>query len=182
MTPEVIDTTLKGVKIIRLPLLWDERGYFFEVYRRTVWRDLGIDLEVKQISQSRSNRNVVRGLHFQDNPPMGKAIRCLHGLACLGFADVRPNSDGFGKTFAYTTGNPSTLIWAPPGIAVGFAAWEGETIIEYLCSAEYNPSGQSQIHPLDPDLAINWQVTKPILSERDRTAQSFAAYKACLGP
>lgn len=180
--PEILDTTLKDVKIVKLPILSDERGQFFEVYRAQIWQDLGIDLNIRQISQSFSREGVVRGLHFQNEAPMGKAIRCLAGAAYLGFADVRKDSPTFGKVFACASSLPNLFIWAPPGIAVGFASWKNGTVIEYLCSAEYNPEGQSQIHPLDPDLGINWQIPGPVLSQRDRAAQSFASYKACLGP
>ena len=167
------ETKIFGVKIIDIPQVQDDRGFFYEVYRDSIWESTAIPapLKIKQISQSRSRAGVIRGLHYQISPPMIKAIRCLQGHARLVAADVRINSPSFGATVIVDSVDcPSLFLYCPAGIAVGFAAFSDPTVIEYLCSAEYNPNGQGEIAYNDPTFNINWDIEKPLLSERDANA------------
>jgi len=167
------ETRILGVKIINIPFVADERGFFYEVYRNSIWESAAIPvpLEIKQISQSRSKAGVVRGLHYQISPPMIKVIRCLQGHAKLIAVDPRKNSPSFGNSVVLDSVDCSSLfLYCPAGIAVGFAAYTTPTVIEYLCSAEYNPNGQNEIAYNDPTFNINWDIEKPLLSERDANA------------
>src|SRR3990167_6344479 len=139
------ETKIFGVKIIDIPQVQDDRGFFYEVYRDSIWESTAIPapLKIKQISQSRSVVGVIRGLHYQTSPPMIKAIRCLQGSARLVAADPRRSSPSFGSVVVIDSVDcPSLFLYCPAGVAVGFAAYTTPTVIEYLCSAEYNPEGQ----------------------------------------
>jgi dTDP-4-dehydrorhamnose 3,5-epimerase len=131
------------------------------------------------LNHSRSAKNVLRGLHFQWEPPMGKLMRVTQGAAFLVAVDIRKGSPTLGKWFGtQLTAEAKTQIFAPAGFARGFCVLSDFAEIEYLCTGVYNSGAESGFAWNDPDLAIAWPVTDPIISTKDSKAQSFAQWLA----
>lgn len=157
----------------------DERGFFMEVFRADTFAELGLPSEFKQINYSRSCCGVVRGLHFQWDRPMGKLLRATAGAAQIVEVDIRPGSPTLGKHCSlHISTDDRRIVWVPPGFANGFAALSEWTEVEYLCTAIYNPDGESGILWNDPALGIEWQTSKAILSAKDRSTQTLAEWLA----
>jgi dTDP-4-dehydrorhamnose 3,5-epimerase len=157
----------------------DERGFFMEVYRQDQFRALGLPDGFVQMNQSRSKRNVVRGLHFQWQPPMAKLMRVSHGAAFLVAVDIRHDSPTLGQWVGQTlTSDTQTQLWAPAGFARGFCALSDTADVQYLCTAAYNPAGEAGIAWNDPEIGIQWPVQRPLLSPKDATAISLRDWLA----
>jgi dTDP-4-dehydrorhamnose 3,5-epimerase len=168
-------TALPEVRIVRPRLFSDERGWFTEVLREDALAELGIDARFVQVNQSRSVRGVVRGLHFQWDPPMGKLMRVVSGRAFLVAVDIRRDSPTLGRSVTLeASADEPVLVWAPPSFARGFAALSDVAEIEYFCTATYNAAGESGIRWDDPELAIPWPVAGPLLSPKDAVAGTLA--------
>jgi dTDP-4-dehydrorhamnose 3,5-epimerase len=172
-------TPIQDVKIVQPEVFQDARGFFTEVYRRDQFQALGLPPIFAQLNHSRSAKNVLRGLHFQWDPPMGKLMRVTQGTAFLLAVDIRKGSPTLGKWFGRElSADTKTQIWAPAGFARGFCVLSDFAEIEYLCSNEYNSGGESGFAWNDPQLAIPWPVKDPIISGKDAKAQSFAQWLA----
>ena len=132
-----------------------------------------------QDNQSKSHKNVIRGLHYQWNNPMGKLVRVLHGAVKDVIVDVRKYSPTYGQfdSFLLSAENNKQL-WVPPGFAHGILSLEDDTLVSYKCSSVYNANGESGINPFDKYLNIDWGIDKSeaIISEKDKIAQSFLDY------
>ena len=170
---------VNGVKIITPKLFNDERGFFIEVFNKTDFQKAGIPADFVQMNHSLSAKNVVRGLHFQWDPPMGKLMRVTRGYAYLVAVDIRKNSPSYGQYHGgYFSAANRLQMWAPAGFARGICSLEDNTEVQYLITGEYNPKNESQIAWDDPEINIKWPIKDPILSPKDRTAQSFRAWTA----
>jgi len=170
-------TPIEDVKIVQPEVFQDARGFFTEVYRHDQFQALGLPPVFAQLNHSRSARNVLRGLHFQWEPPMGKLMRVTHGTAFLVAVDIRKGSPTLGKWFGRElSSDTKTQIWAPAGFARGFCVLSDFAEIEYLCSNVYNTAGESGFAWNDPQLAIPWPVKNPVISGKDAKAQSFAQW------
>jgi dTDP-4-dehydrorhamnose 3,5-epimerase len=168
-------TTLSGVLLVKHEVFEDDRGFFWEVFQRDAFARAGLKLDIVQHNHSRSAANVVRGLHFQWEPPMGKLMRVTRGRAFLVAVDIRKGSPTLGKWLGIELGAKDRVqLWAPASFARGFCALEDETEIEYLCTGTYNRSGESGILWNDPDIGIEWPVANPIVSAKDSNAQTLA--------
>jgi len=152
----------------------DDRGYFMEVYRHDQFRALDLPEIFVQLNESRSARNVIRGLHFQWDPPMGKLMRVAEGAAFLVAVDIRPDSPTLGRWVAETVrAEDKRQIWAPAGFARGLCALADNTRVQYLCTATYNGNAESGILWNDPEIGLPWPVEHPLLSTKDRGAQTL---------
>jgi dTDP-4-dehydrorhamnose 3,5-epimerase len=157
----------------------DARGFFMEVYKRDAFRDLGLPEQFSQLNHSRSARNVIRGLHFQWDRPMGKLMRVIEGEAFLVAVDIRHGSPAMGDWVGeMVSAENKRQLWAPAGFARGFCVLSDFAQIEYLCTAVYNPAGETGIRWDDPDVGIDWPVKAPILSDKDAKAQSLHEWLA----
>ncbi|MBI4166762.1 MAG: dTDP-4-dehydrorhamnose 3,5-epimerase [Acidobacteria bacterium] len=158
----------------------DERGNFMETFRSDIFRQLGLPGEFVQDNQAFSTRGVIRGLHFQWDPPMAKLMRVVTGSAFLVAVDIRKNSPTRGKWFGIEASSESRrLVWAPAGFARGLCVTSECAYIQYKCTSLYNPKGEAGIRFDDPDIGVEWPgVTPPILSKKDRTAMSYAEWMA----
>jgi len=172
-------TSIPEVLLVRPTRFPDERGWFGELARASAFEELGLPVRFVQVNQSRSRRGVIRGLHFQWDPPQGKLMRVVGGRAFLVAADIRPGSPTLGQavTIEASTDEP-LLVWAPASFARGFAALDDMTDIEYFCTAEYNPARESAIRWDDPALGIDWPVADPVLSVKDAGAGSLRDWLA----
>lgn len=169
---EVKTLAIPEVKVIRFERFADHRGYFTEPFRKTDFKtntDISFmkDVEFMQVNESYSHPNVIRGLHFQWNPYMGKLVRVMYGRMIDLVMDIRKNSPTFGKIIAYdmpqsTDNKYGEWIWVPVGFAHGNLFTE-ESMIEYFCSGEYSPGCEAGISPLSED--IDWSLCDPILKE-----------------
>jgi dTDP-4-dehydrorhamnose 3,5-epimerase len=157
----------------------DERGYFMEVYRHDVFRAAGLPDAFVQLNESRSARSVIRGLHFQWDPPMAKLMRVAHGAAFLVAVDIRHDSPTLGRWVGQTiTSEDKRQLWAPAGFARGLCALADNTRVQYLCTGSYNGSAESGILWNDPEIGIDWPIPQPLISAKDRTAQTLREWLA----
>ncbi len=168
---------LNGGLVIVPKVFEDNRGFFMESYRKDKLSELGIDRDFVQDSHSGSVKNVLRGLHFQWEPPMGKLMRVTKGEAFLVAVDIRKDSPTFGKWFGETASEKNKKqVWAPPGFARGFCVLSDYAEVQYKCSSTYNPKGESGILWNDPAIGIEWPVSEPIVSEKDKVAQTLSEW------
>jgi dTDP-4-dehydrorhamnose 3,5-epimerase len=157
----------------------DERGYFVEVYKSEQFRELGLPEHFVQLNESRSSRNVIRGLHFQWEPPMGKLVRVAEGAAFIVAVDIRHDSPTLGQWVGETmTAADNRQIWAPAGFARGFCALTDNTRVQYLCTATYNSGAESGIVWNDPEIGVSWPIHNPLVSAKDREAQTLREWLA----
>jgi len=169
----VESTSIPEVRIVRPRLFPDERGWFTEVLQVDAFEALGGGLPTRfvQVNQSRSTRGVIRGLHFQWDPPQGKLMRVVAGRAFMVAADIRPGSPTLGRVVSVeASAEEPVLFWAPASFARGFAALSDVAEIEYFCTSVYNPACESAIRWDDPTLRIPWPVRDPIISGKDAAA------------
>ena len=177
---EFIKTTFEGLIIIKPKIFSDERGYFFESFNKPEFAQAGINIEFVQDNQSLSQINVLRGLHFQCPPfEQGKLVRVLNGSVLDVVVDIRKNSPTYGKYFSIIlTEKEKNMLYIPPGFAHGFLTLENNTVFSYKCTNVYNKSSEDAILWNDPTLGISWGVTNPVISEKDRKAQTFSTFKS----
>lgn len=166
---------LNGLVVIRPELFEDERGFFMEVYRADQFQELGLPTNFVQDNHSRSSKGVLRGLHFQWDPPMGKLMRVTYGSAFLAAVDIRKGSPTLGKWFGTEISSKNKKqVWAPAGFARGFYVLSDYAEIQYKCTGIYNSKGEGGIRWNDPDLAIQWPAgSAPTLSDKDLTAPNL---------
>lgn len=166
-----------AVKMISQTVFNDERGFFSVPYREDEFAKLGLPTNFVQDNHSRSAKDVVRGLHFQPDPPMGKLMRVTCGDAYLVAVDIRPESPTFLKYISgILSDNSNIWFWAEAGFARGFAALTVNTEVQYKCTAMQNHASDISIAWNDPDIGIDWPVENPILSDRDRHAPTSRHY------
>jgi dTDP-4-dehydrorhamnose 3,5-epimerase len=178
---EIMNTTLDGVLLLKPKLFKDDRGWFLESYNREVFAAAGILETFVQDNHSRSQKNTLRGLHFQTQPGQAKLIRCTQGSIWDVAVDIRPKSVTFGKSFGVTLSAESpTQILIPVGFAHGFLVLSDWAEVQYKCSNVYNAATESGIQWNDSELQVPWPLGKelPIISERDKRNQSFAEFKS----
>jgi dTDP-4-dehydrorhamnose 3,5-epimerase len=157
----------------------DSRGFFMETFRADQFRELGLPADFVQDNHSRSSKGVVRGLHFQWEPPMGKLMRVTLGSAFLVAVDLRKGSPTLGKWYGTEcSAENRKMVWAPASFARGFCVTSEAAEIQYKCTGIYNNKAESGILWSDPAIGIEWPVTEPILSEKDKQAQTLAQWIA----
>jgi dTDP-4-dehydrorhamnose 3,5-epimerase len=172
------ESRIKGVFVFEPKVFEDERGYFFEAFRQNQLREIGIDIDFVQDNVSKSYQNTIRGLHYQIENPQDKLVSCLKGEILDVAVDIRKDSSTFGNYVAYKLSekNHRSLL-VPKGFAHGFSVLSDEAVISYKCSDYYNKEGERGIRWDDPLIRINWDVTKPILSEKDKQLPLFSSIK-----
>ena len=170
---------LPDVVLLEHEAFEDDRGYFMEVYKQDQFRALGLPELFVQLNESRSARNVIRGLHFQWEPPMGKLMRVAEGAAFLVAVDIRHDSPTLGRWVAETiSAEDKRQLWAPAGFARGLCALADNTRVQYLCTGMYNGSAESGVLWNDPEIGLKWPVSDPLISAKDRTAQTLRQWLA----
>lgn len=170
---------LGDIAVVVPEVFQDDRGFFTEIYREDQFRALGLPTNFVQDNHSRSVKDVVRGLHFQWGPPMGKLMRVTLGSAFFVAVDIRKGSPTLGKWFGIeVSANDRKQIWAPAGFARGFCVTSDVAEIQYKCTAIYNKTGEAGILWNDPAIGIQWPVRNPILSAKDVRAQTMEQWLA----
>ena len=177
---EIIKTPINDLLIIEPQVFRDERGYFFESFNHQKFIETGLNLNFIQDNESKSQKGVLRGLHFQ-NPPyaQGKLVRVIKGSIIDVAVDIRKSSLTYGQFFKIELNeNNKTMLWIPPGFAHGFITLEDNTIFSYKCTNIYNKESEGSIFWNDKTLNIDWEIDNPVLSEKDKNAPLFATFKS----
>ena len=167
-----LETRLNGPILIEPNAIGDERGFFCETYRRSVFAELGIGEEMVQDNQSRSRRGVVRGMHFQIGGGIAKLIRCARGAILDVAVDVRRGSPTFGEWEAFELSDENMrLVYCPVGFAHGFCTLSDLADVLYKQSGYYDPELERGIRYDDPDVGIEWPAGLELIpSARDANA------------
>lgn len=178
-----IETTLDGLVLLEPSVHGDERGFFIETFHADRYRALGITADFVQDNHSRSAGAVIRGLHYQEHPGQAKLIRVARGRIFDVAVDIRPDSPTFGhhESFILDDRNHRQLF-IPVGFAHGFATLSALTDVVYKVSNYYNATTERGIAWNDPDLAIEWPVAEPIVSERDRANPHLQQLRKLFSP
>lgn len=152
----------------------DDRGFFLEAFRVDQFKELGLPYEFVQDNHSGSVKGVLRGLHFQWDPPMGKLMRVTRGSAFLVAVDIRKGSPTLGRWFGIEASSENRRqVWAPAGFARGFCVLSEFAEIQYKCTGIYNSQYESGILWNDPEIGVEWPISDPILSGKDSNAQTL---------
>lgn len=166
---KVIKTKLKDCVIIEPSIFGDERGFFMETFQEKRYAELAnIQHKFVQDNRSRSQKNVLRGLHFQKLKPQGKLVSVTEGTVFDVAVDLRLDSETFGCWEGVTLSAENKLqFWVPPGFAHGFCVISDTADFSYKCTDYYDPNDESGLLWNDLELGINWPISKPVLSQKD---------------
>ena len=167
----IAPTTLPGVQIIEPDVYRDERGFFLEVYRAARFSAAGLPVAFVQDNHSRSVRGTVRGLHWQWRRPQAKLVRVVAGEILDVAVDIRRGSPTFGRWEACVLSEANRKqFWIPEGFAHGFVVLSPSATFSYLCTEAYARECDRNLRWNDAELAIDWPVATPVLSEKDAQA------------
>ena len=173
------ESKLKGLFIIEPTIYLDSRGYFFESFNNKNFEEnTGLKINFLQDNESKSQKNVLRGLHFQNNPfAQGKLVRVIQGSVLDVAVDIREKSDTYGKHIKKVlSAENKQMMYIPEGFAHGFVTLENNTIFSYKCTNYYNKEAEGCLLYNDSTLDIDWGVVSPILSEKDKLGKKFSSF------
>ncbi|QDO76394.1 dTDP-4-dehydrorhamnose 3,5-epimerase [Aeromonas caviae] len=176
----VIKTALPDVLIFEPKVFGDERGFFFESFNHQLFKEaVGYPVAFVQDNHSKSSKGVLRGLHYQLPPhAQGKLVRCVAGEVFDVAVDIRKSSPTFGQWVGvHLSAENKRQLWIPEGFAHGFVTLSETAEFLYKTTDYYNRESEGSICWNDPDINIEWPVEGALLSEKDKTAQSFLAYQ-----
>jgi dTDP-4-dehydrorhamnose 3,5-epimerase len=174
-----LPTKLEGVVLVEPVVHGDERGFMVESFRTEAWRELGVDTPFVQHNHSRSSRGTLRGIHFQTEPGQAKLVRCARGEIVDVAVDLRSDSPTYGQWEAHLLDDVAhRQLFVPVGFGHGFAVLSEVADVCYQVSSVYDPATEKGIAWDDPEVGVDWQVTEPLLSERDKTAPRLAEIAA----
>lgn len=174
-------TAIEGLLILKPKRFEDPRGYFFESFNQKTFTELvGSEYHFVQDNESKSQKNVLRGLHFQAPPfAQGKLVRVIKGRVLDVAVDIRKDSKTYGQHVSVELSESNGLIfWIPPGFAHGFLTLEEDTIFSYKCTDYYAPAHEGAIMWNDASLQINWQEQNVLVSEKDKHAEQFTTFNS----
>jgi len=181
MDIKIESKALGDVAVIVPDVFQDSRGFFMETFREDQFKLLGLPHHFVQDNHSRSAKGVVRGLHFQWEPPMGKLMRVTQGSAFLVAVDIRKGSPTLRKWIGViSSAENRRQVWAPAGFARGFCVLSDFAEIQYKCTGIYSNKAESGILWNDPGIGIEWPIplSEVSLSEKDKKAQTLAQWMA----
>lgn len=165
-----INTPIKDLFVVEPQIFGDQRGYFFEFYKKEEFEKAGLLYDFVQNNQSKSNKGVLRGLHFQKSHPQAKLVRVIEGEVYDVAVDLRKNSETYGKHFGIAlSGDNKKMFLIPRGFAHGFLVLSETAIFEYACDDSYHPEDEGGIIWNDPEIGIKWPLKENlILSAKDQ--------------
>jgi dTDP-4-dehydrorhamnose 3,5-epimerase len=168
-------TDLPGVLLVQPVIYRDGRGFFFESWQRDKYRELGLPGDFVQDNVSLSAAGTLRGLHLQEPFAQGKLIQVLDGEIFDVAVDVRAGSPTFGRwTGQWLSQANGRQMYVPPGFAHGFYVRSAMALVSYKCTEVYHPEAEFTIAWNDPDVAITWPASSPVLSPKDAAATRLA--------
>lgn len=173
-------TKIDGLVIISPQIFGDDRGFFVETYNMERYKEAGINVDFVQDNLSKSQKSVLRGLHFQNEPfAQGKLVQVITGKVLDVAVDIRKSSPTYGEYVSVElSAENKKQFWIPAGFAHGFVALEDDTIFSYKCTNVYSPESEGGLLWNDEKIAIDWKleensIDEPILSERDEKWEKF---------
>ena len=176
---KIESTHIEGLLVITPTIFKDDRGHFFESFNKNIFENHTSSLiNFVQDNQSKSEKNVLRGLHFQ-NPPFdqGKLVRVIAGSVLDIAVDIRKNSSTYGQHFKIILDTlKHQMLWIPRGFAHGFVSLEDNTIFSYKCTNYYHKDSEGCILYNDSKIGIDWEVQNPILSKKDKIGENFSTF------
>jgi dTDP-4-dehydrorhamnose 3,5-epimerase len=179
---KVIDTAIPDVKIIEPAVFGDERGFFMETWSQKEFEDkvIGKPITFVQDNHSKSNKGILRGLHYQAENTQGKLVRVISGEVFDVAVDIRNGSATFGQWVGvYLSAENKRQLWVPEGFAHGFYVTSDTAEFVYKCTQYYHPQSEVSVAWNDLDIGIQWPLDgEPILSQKDQVA---IALKNCKG-
>lgn len=165
---EVVDTKLRGVKLITPKVYTDRRGFFLETYNMRAFAAVGIPEPFVQDNHSFSVKGVLRGLHYQYPNWQGKLVRVVRGAIFDVAVDIRRGSPTFGQWYSTTLSEANKQqLYIPPGYAHGFCTLSETADVLYKCTALYEPEQDRCIVWDDPNIGVSWPITDPLISDKD---------------
>jgi len=171
---KITETKLAGVLIIEPLVFGDSRGFVKETFQAERYREAGIEYTFVQDNYSRSQKGVLRGLHCQITKPQGKLVSCPKGAVFDVAVDIDPESTTYGQYVGVElTEDNHKQLWVPPGYAHGFCVLSETADFQYKCTDYYDPSDEGGVIWNDPDVAIEWPITHPSLSNKDMLLPSL---------
>lgn len=173
----IVETAIPGVLIIEPRVFGDQRGFFMETWSAAAFAGAGLDLGFVQDNHSRSQKGVLRGLHFQNPGPQGKLVRVTRGAVFDVAVDLRASSPTFGKWVGVElSAQNRRMLWVPEGCAHGFLTLEDDTDFLYKCTAPYAPQSEFSLAWDDPMVGIEWPLAgfDPIISDKDARGLALA--------
>ncbi len=170
---EIFKKDINGIMLFAPKIFKDERGFFLETFRKSLFEDLGLP-EFVQHNHSRSRKGVLRGLHYQISNVQGKLVRCLRGEIYDVAVDLRTDSKTFGKSVGvFLNDKNHHQLWIPPGFAHGFLCLSDIADVNYLCTDFYNPKFENGLIWNDSGLEIDWPKLELnanyIISDKDKS-------------
>lgn len=172
-----IDTAISEVKIIEPQVFGDERGFFLETFRTTLFEENCGKCDFVQENHSKSAHGILRGLHYQTENTQGKLVRVVKGEVFDVAVDMRQESSTFGQWVGVLlSAENKRQLWVPEGFAHGFYVTSDEAEFVYKCTDYYNPNAEISVKWDDPSISIDWPLVNekaPLLSAKDEAAYSF---------
>jgi len=170
-----LDTEIPDVALIEPEVHGDERGFMVETFRADAWRGLGADAGFVQENHSRSGADILRGIHFQTSPGQAKLVRCARGRIWDVVVDLRRDSPTYRRWEGHELDDEThRQLFVPIGFGHGFCVLSESADVTYKLSSYYDSDTEAGIAWDDPDVGIEWPVSEPVLSERDRGAPRLA--------
>lgn len=171
---QVIDLGLEGLKLIKPKVFKDERGYFLESFKQSLYEQMGINEHFQQDNHSYSKKDCIRGMHFQSYPGQAKLVRVGVGKIFDVVVDMRKLSSTYGQWEGVILDDQEhAQLYVPVGFAHGFCVLSDEAHVFYKVSNPYDPKTEKGFRWDDPDINIKWPTKSPLVSERDKTAPFF---------
>lgn len=174
---KIEEQSLPGVFLITPNVFGDHRGFFFESWNQKIFKEANLDFTFLQDNHSRSQKGVLRGLHYQVQHPQGKLVRVINGAIFDVAVDLRRSSPYFGKWIGVILSEENhQMLWIPPGFAHGFYVLSEKVDFLYKTTDFYEPTLERCIFWNDPDIAINWPIknySQPLLSIKDKNGSSL---------
>jgi dTDP-4-dehydrorhamnose 3,5-epimerase len=168
MTVKAFPTRLPEVLVVEPEVFGDERGFFVEAYNVKAYREIGIDCEFVQDNHSFSQQGILRGLHYQLPFTQAKLVWVVTGAVLDVAVDIRRGSPTFGQWVAEVLSEENKRrLFVPRGFAHGFCVLSPSVHFMYKCDEFYHPEAEHGFNWSDPDIAVDWQITDPVLSSRD---------------
>jgi dTDP-4-dehydrorhamnose 3,5-epimerase len=173
--PRRLETRIDGLVLLEPEVHGDERGFLVETFSAGAWRELGVDADFVQDNHSRSRAEILRGLHFQTTPGQAKLVRCLRGRIWDVGVDLRRGSPTYGEWEGYELDDElHRQLYVPVGFAHGFCVLSEVADVHYKLSSLYDPDTEAGIAWDDPEIAVDWPLDDPQVSQRDATAPRLA--------
>ena len=172
---KIESTEIPGLVTIEPRVFEDDRGFFVETFQKARFQEAGLECRFVQDNHTRSRGGTLRGLHYQLRRPQGKLVGVVRGEIFDVAVDLRRSSPTFGRWAGVRLSEVShRRVYIPPGLAHGFCVVSEVADVVYNCTDYYDPEDEHTILWRDPQLAIDWPIREPIVSEKDKHGLPFA--------